>query len=298
MASEAIKNLILHGVVPIDDELGRGSYGRVFTVKYCGLVCAAKEIHSILIDSEKKQAFKDDFVRECLNCSNIRHPNIVLFMGVYYAAEQPDIPTMVMELMYTSLTSFVQSSRSNITLKTKISILNDVSLGLSYLHLRRPPVIHRDLSSNNIMLTDLLVAKIGDLGVAKVVHAESQTTKRKLTTAPGTVDFMPPEALEEDPTYDTPVDVFSFAGISLHLLCEEWPSPVSSKKRDPNTNTLYALTEVERRQRFLDKITGKATTLKQMITKCLDDNPNARPAIQEISEIIAPLKVCLKIWMS
>ena len=104
----------------------------MFKVKYCGLVCAAKQIHQTLIDSGQKQAFKDDFVRECLNSSDIRHPNIVQFMAVYYSVEQPDIPTMVMELMNTSLTMFVQSNRSNISLTATISILNDVSLGLSY----------------------------------------------------------------------------------------------------------------------------------------------------------------------
>ena len=291
--NDLLKRVTLEGVVPLNIELGSGAYGRVFKVKYCGLVCAAKQIHQTLIDSEQKEAFKDDFVRECLNSSDIRHPNIVQFMGVYYSVEQPDIPTMVMELMNTSLTMFVQSNRSNVSLTTKISILNDVSLGLSYLHLRKPPVIHRDLSSNNVMLNEHLVAKIGDLGVAKVVRAESRNTKRKLTTAPGTVDFMPPETLEEEPIYDTPVDVFSFAGISLHLLCEEWPTPVGSKRRDPKTRRLYALTEVERRQRYFDKINERvAIQLIQMIVRCLDDDPDVRPAIREVAETIEPLKVC------
>ena len=291
--NDLLKRVTLEGVEPLNIELGRGAYGRVFKVKYCGLVCAAKQIHQTLIDSEQKQAFKDDFVRECLNSSEIRHPNVVQFIGVYYSDEQPDIPTMVMELMNTSLTSFIQNNRSNISITTKISILVDVSLGLSCLHLRNPPVIHRDLSSNNVMLTKQFVAKIGDLGVAKVVRPESRNTKRKLTTNPGTVDFMPPETLEEEPIYDTPVDVFSFAAISLHLLCEEWPTPVGSKRRDPKTRKLYALTEVERRQRYFDKITDRvAMQLIQMTIRCLDDDPDARPAIREVSETIEPLKVC------
>ena len=286
-----LNELTLQGIVPLGVELGRGAYGRVFTVKYCGLICAAKEIHSTLIDSEEnEQAFKDDFVRECLNSSKIRHPNIVQFMGVYFSQEQPDIPTMVMELMDTSLTSYIHHNRSKISLAQKISILNDVSLGLSCLHLRNPPVIHRDLSSNNVMLTKQLVAKIGDLGVAKVVRPESRNTKRKLTTAPGTVDFMPPETLEEEPVYDTPVDVFSFAVISLHLFCEEWPKAIGLKRRDPKTKRLYALSEVERRQRYFDKISGKVPLeLFQMIESCLDDYPDARPVIEAISEIITTL---------
>jgi len=290
-----LEDVTLDDVDTLDKELGRGAYGRVFTVKYCGLVCAAKEIHPILIDSvnpEEKQAIKDAFIRECINCSTLRHPNIVQFMGVFYSSQQSNLPIMVMEMMATSLTSYVQNNRSKITLTTKMSILHDVSLGLSYLHKRKPPVIHRDLSSNNVMLTDKLVAKIGDLGVAKVIHADSRQTRSKLTTAPGTIDFMPPETLEANPVYGTLVDVFSFAGITLHVCSEEWPTPLGPKGRDPVTKKLVALSEAERRQPYLDKVAGRVAVLKQLVERCLDDDPDERPPMKEVSEMIESLMVC------
>ena len=96
-----------------------------------------------------------------------------------------------MELMDTGLTSFIEKNRSKITMNTKLSILHDVSLGLSYLHGRRPAVIHRDLSSNNVLLSKgHLVAKISDLGMAKMIRADSKQTRSRLTTAPGTLHFM------------------------------------------------------------------------------------------------------------
>ena len=199
---------------------------------------------------------------------------------------------MVMELMDTSLTSFVKSNQSKIPIKTNISILHNVSLGLSYLHSRKPAVIHRDLSPNNVMLTSQPVAKIGDLGVAKVIRADSRQTRSRLTTAPGTVDFMPPETLEADPVYGTAVDVFSFAGIALHVFAEEWPTPCGLKRRDPVTKKLLALTEAERRQEYLDKVPEGASVLKEYFVRCLDDDPEERPPIQEVSEMIETLKVC------
>ena len=75
-------------------------------------------------------------------------------MGVYYT-ERSDLPIMVIELMDTSLTSFIENNQSKIAVETKLSILHDVSLGLSYLHARRPAVVHRDLSSNNVLLSVL-----------------------------------------------------------------------------------------------------------------------------------------------
>ena len=289
-----LKDVTIEGVVPTGKELGRGAYGKVFAVKYCGLACAAKEIHPILIEGvspAEKKTIIDNFIRECHHCSVIRHPNIVQFLGVYYSSKKSDLPIMVMELMNTSLASFVKSNQFKITVDTKMSILYDVSLGLSYLHARKPFVIHRDLSPNNVMLTSHLVAKIGDLGVAKVIRADSRQTRSRLTTAPGTVDFMPPETLEANPLYGTAVDVFSFAGLALHVFAEEWPTPCGLKRRDPVTKRLLALTEAERRQEYLDKIPEANSMLKDLLVRCLDDEPDERPPISEVSEMIESVKV-------
>ena len=289
-----LKDVTLKGVVPLNRELGRGAYGIVFTVKYNGMVCAAKKIHPILTDTvspEQKRGIKDDFIKECLCCSSIRHSNIVNFLGVYYEPGPSGLPIMVMELMDTSLAKFVEYNKSRISFGKKVSILYDVSQGLSFLHNRKPPILHRDLSPNNVMLTKQLVAKIGDLGVAKVVQADNRQTKSKLTTTPGTLDFMPPEAQVDNPTYGTPIDVFSFGGIALHVCSEEWPAPSAIKQKDPHTKKMITLTEVERRQQYLDKMTGKADGLRKMVEQCLDDDPDERPPIQEVSTIIEPLKV-------
>jgi len=136
------------------------------------------------------------------------------------------------------------------------------------------------------------VAKIGDLGVAKAIKADSKQTRSKLTTAPGTLHFMPPESLDDvEPIYGTPVDVFSFAGIAVHVFSEEWPTPLGHKKRDPKTRKMVSLTEAERRQPYLDKMTGRALVLKELVERCLDDDPDERPLIQEVSEVIEPLVV-------
>ena len=293
--SDQLKDLTLEAVIPENKELGRGAYGKVLTVSYLGLSCAAKEIHSLLLDGVspgEKKTIKDGFIRECYHSSLIRHPNIVQFMGVYYT-EQSDLPIMVMELMDISLTSYVEKNQFKIAVETKLSILHDVSLGLSYLHGRRPAVVHRDLSSNNVLLSKgHFVAKISDLGTARMIRADSKQTKSRLTTAPGTLHFMPPEALdEEDPIYGTPVDVFSFGGIALHLFSEEWPTPSAQKKREAMTNKLVALSETQRRQRYLDTMTVEGAALKEMVMRCLDDDPAQRPPVQEVSQLIKSVKV-------
>ena len=279
-------------------ELGRGAYGRVFEAKYRGSVCAAKEIHSILIQStlmapEETRRLQESFQRECDHCSKLNHPNIVRFIGIYHPPQQL-FPVMIMELMDESLTAYAQ--KPNISFKRRMSILHDVAEGLSYLHSRNPPVIHRDLSPNNILLKHLPllpVAKIADLGVAKVINVDDKGSKRYQTKVPGTMDFMPPETFTDKPQYDVSLDVFSYGGIMLHTVNGKLPTPTDLTKYDPVTRQAKAFTEVERRQEHLDKMTGEAKVLRPLVEACLDNDPVKRPSILELSEKIKSLKVCL-----
>ena len=190
-----------------------------------------------------------------------------------------------MERMQESLTSVVEKY-PNIPMYVKLSMLLDVSRGLWYLHTHHPPIIHRDLSPNNVLLTSQFVAKISDLGVAKVIQADSKKTK---TRAPGTVDFMPPEALQMNPEYGPPLDVFSYGGVILHVVNQEWPTPLHYVMTDPKTGKVLGLTEVERRQQYM-KITGTPADLRTLVEHCLDNQPSRRPPISDVSERIKRMK--------
>ena len=290
-STESIQGFVLKGVTSLNrKELGRGAYGKVYAVKYCQTVCAAKEIHSILIEdvgeTERRRTI-ESFLRECRQCSMLRHPNVIQFLGVYYptgegGANRMRLPMMVMEMMADSLTSFVDKHKK-IPVHIKYSIVHDVSLGLCYLHNHDPPIVHRDLSPNNVLLTAHHVAKISDLGVAKVIKADSRKT---MTKAPGTVDFMPPESLASSPLYGPPMDVFSFAGIILHTFNQQWPRPIDQVQFDSKTRRKIALLEVERRQQYLDKMIGEAEVLRPLVEECLDDDPAVRPTIATVCERI------------
>ena len=277
----------LKGVKPKKESLGRGCYGNVFVVEHNRSRYAAKEIHSFLVDisPEKKEELKKDFLRECYHSSLIHHPNIVRFIGIYYT-KQSDLPIMVTELLTNNLPTFVEKNQTRIAMKTKFSILFHVSLGLSHLHGIQPPVVHRNLSSYNVLLnadrdTEGLVAKIGDMGMAKMIKADSKQTKSRLKAKPSSIDFLPPEV---DGEYGTPVDVFAFAGIALHLFSEKWPTPCKAKGRNPITRKLIAFSEPQRRQQYLDKV--KDAILKEMIIQCLDDDPIERPPIEDVSKMV------------
>ena len=133
-------------------------------------------------------------------------------------------------------------------------IIKDVALGLRYLHTRNSPIIHRDLSSNNVLLSKGMEGKIGDLGTARLVDPRRQST---MTTAPGTLHFMPPEALADvtNVRYGKELDVFSFGCVMLHTLSHEWPTPSEAVIINPDTGLVSGgRTEVERRSRCFERI--------------------------------------------
>ena len=264
--------------------ISRGAYGKVIEVCVHGMPCAAKEIHSLLFENVTINDFeftKASFLNECSKSNRIVHPNIVQMLGIHYPAPGARLPWLIMELMDTSLRVFLESNRKgDIPLYIKLSILVDVAQGLEFLH--GQDIVHRDLSSNNVLLTKHFVAKIADLGTAKLVQQSSMNTQM---LAPGTLHFMPPEAISVKPRYGKPADVFSLACVILHVMSHQWPTP-----RDLLVQhyPVIALTEVQRREEFLQLCTP--LPLQEMARLCLHNIPEERPLISVVCYGIKGLK--------
>ena len=79
----------------------------------------------------------------------------------------------------------------------------------------------------------------------------------------------------------------------LYTVTGKWPTPIAQVKRDPITNELKALSEVERRQQYLDEMTGETEVLTPLMKDCINNDPTMRPSMFELSSKIKPLKVCV-----
>ena len=179
-------------------------------------VCAGKKLHENLIDIEHEGVSEvvDRYLQECQLMSNLRHPNIIQFLGICFLPESR-LPLLVMERLEISLDDLLEHI-PNHPLSVKRSILEDIASGLLYLHSMQPPVIHRDLTSKNILLTTSLVAKITDMGNSRIV---SQMV-RPLSQFPGTLVYMPPEAQDEGNRYGPSLDIFSFGHLALYTVIQ------------------------------------------------------------------------------
>ena len=150
--------------------------------------------------------------------AEMRHPHIVQFMGLCYL-EGSALPVLVMEKLDSSLDDLLETS-PGLPLALKLSLLTDVTQGLLYLHTHNPPIVHRDLSARNVLLTSSLVAKISDLGNARIVNLQPGQLARTLTRVPGTLAYMPPESFDEGSRYGPQLDIFSFGHLALYTLTQ------------------------------------------------------------------------------
>ena len=184
--------------------------------------------------------------------------------------------------MQQSLRNLVEK-HDNIPLNVKLSILDEVCLGLRYLHSRNPPIVHGDLTPNNILLNNHLEAKITGLSVAKITGLD---VAKVVKSDHNQKDFMPPESQSDRPV-DTPSsDVFSYGGVILNVTTQIWPHPTDPTVFNPDTGGR----EVKRRQNYLDMMTGGTADLKPLVISCLDDNPMNRPTIAQVSMTIKHVK--------
>ena len=234
------------------------------------------------------QRIRHTILRSAYLQSTCPHPNIVRFIGMYRiipSMPNKGVPISLMELMDSTLSLFVERD-GPIPLRSALSILYDVSLGLWYLHTHSPPVMHCYLIPNNVLVnTSPLVAKIAGLGEVTLKDFNNEKI-------PGMVYFMAPEVLAEKyPLYSMSCDIFSYGGVALYTVVGEWPVPSDQVEVDPKTRTRVALSEVKRRRQYLDKMIGEAAVLRPLVEECLDDDPARRPTIDEVSERIKQINI-------
>ena len=264
-------------------EIGHGSYGAVYEVRVNGFPCIAKRLHDILVGRGQEEPVKDEdrtaivgrFCEECDLLSTLHHPNVVQFMGIHWGHDKADM-SLVMEYMHMSL-EHCMKIYPKIPLPYKTSILRDVAYGLAYLH--SIPIIHRDLNTGNILLTESLRAKIGDLGVSKLFdRSEVHTIRSKV---PGAMDFMPPECFGEAPKYDDKLDIFSFGHLIICLINQK--APDVADKNITTEDVANGQVQVSKHRESLRRMSDIHLSTAVW---CLSDNPDRRPTSTELVEVL------------
>ena len=295
-------NVGFRNVVLFKDQiLGIGSYGKVCKAKCDDLPCAAKLMHETLFDPSAAAEITPQrehrlpirlFEQECAVLSTIRHPNIVQYLGMY---EDPvtGIPALLMELMDDSLTHFLENTLQRIPYHVQVNICHDITLALSFLHSNS--IIHRDLSSNNVLMVGSSKAKVTDFGMARLGDLNPHSSHFTHTMCPGTDVYMPPEAIDDHPVYTEKIDCFSFGVIIVQILTQKFPAPGDRYEiieinlpQIRGRKVRVNIPEVDRRQNHIKEI-DPVNPLLIISLDCLRDKDVERPSAQQLCERIACL---------
>ena len=231
------------------------------------------------------QAIANRVCGELIMMTKLHHPNIVQCKGVSLVMDQP-LPVLLMERLVSSLHAYLlHPDNSNLSEERKVSILQDTASGLDYLHSHTPAIIHRDLTAKNVLLDSELRAKIADFGNSRIMDLDPESSPETLTSLPGTLEYMPPEAQGGRVTYDPSLDVFSFGHLSLFTITQTPVRPLLPPTYHDSSGELCARSEVKRRVQFVEaaeQLLSENQSLVALIKQCLHNQPAQRPHTGEL----------------
>ena len=300
-----LKHLKLDDVLLTNCVLGYGSFGKVYKARHYRTSCAVKKLNLKLhqqVIPTLVERIKQNFLLECLQHSKLSHPNIVKMFGVFYPKNCAILPVLVMELMEYNLTQLLERSRI-IPMYVKLSILQDVSRGLCYLHAQNPPIVHQALYSDNILFTKGLTAKIANFRTgAKIVSDQVLLGPKKKDWYYSDHDFLPlpRKALK----YELPLNVYSFGCVVCHVITGRWPKvnvsdgflmfshsdPIDSVPRKKYYDHLEIVDDWYYTIHQAHVMTADYTyLLKCLAQACLQHDPNDRPHMSQVYERITSI---------
>jgi serine/threonine-protein kinase len=206
---------IIRDTYEVERFLGEGAFAEVYRVRHRFLGRQAMKVF-------KRVGMGVDEIQEMLGeavlLSQINHPNIVrVFNADVLNTPRGTCGFFTMEnIAGGSLDKFWRSHGTKIVpVETAVDLVKQVCRGIALAHREKPPIIHRDIKPQNILVgyeADGLRARVSDFGLAKKVNPLTL-----LATAAGTLAFKPPEAFAERKGDSCAADVWAI-GATLYLL--------------------------------------------------------------------------------
>ncbi|KAL5700307.1 hypothetical protein ACHQM5_025766 [Ranunculus cassubicifolius] len=264
MESDCLDSEILWEDLIIGEQIGQGSCGTVYHGTWYGSDVAVKVF--------SMQEYTDDVIRsfkkEVSLMKKLRHPNVLLFMGVVTSLERLCIVTEF--LPRGSLFQLLHKRISKLDRRRRVIMALDIARGMNYLHRCKPPVIHRDLKSSNLLVDKNWTVKVGDFGLSRLKHEMYRTKSGK-----GTPQWMAPEVLRNEPA-DEKSDVYSYGVILWELITEKIPWE--------NHNSLQVMGAVGFMDQRLEIPKDTYPQWVPIIESCWHSDPELRPTFQELLE--------------
>ncbi|KAI7741592.1 hypothetical protein M8C21_019869, partial [Ambrosia artemisiifolia] len=258
--------------------IGTCSYGRVYKAKLPdGKIFALKILHHF--ESQQSTLISQAFKNEIQMLTNLRHKNIVRLYGfcshnkcnflVYEYIEKGSL--------YCALTN--RELATELDWLKRVNIIKGVAHALAYMHHDcSPPIVHRDISSKNILLNSKLEGLVAHFGAARLLDPDSC----KQTAIVGTLGYTAPELGYDVVTEKC--DVYSFGVVALETIRAKHPRDPFSSMNNLNRHVTTLENILDRRLPYpTDKLIEKEIMrVYNVALSCILTDPKCRPTMRNV----------------
>ncbi|KAJ0601752.1 putative protein kinase RLK-Pelle-LRR-XI-1 family [Helianthus annuus] len=260
--------------------IGTGGYGSVYEAKLPnGKTFALKKLHRF---EAKQPTFDQSFKNEVQVLTNLRHKSIVKLYGFCLHSK---CNFLVYEYMEKG-SLFCALSDSELAVQVdwikRVNIIKDVAHALAYMHHDcSPPIVHRDISTNNILLNSEMEGFVADFGAARLLDPDSSNQ----TVIAGTLGYIAPE-LAYNMIVTEKCDVYSFGVVALETIGGKHPGDLLSSLN-------YLTSRGTTLENILDKrlpyptdrwIEKEIVRVCNVAVGCILIDPKCRPTMREVSQ--------------
>ncbi|KAJ4966558.1 hypothetical protein NE237_018407 [Protea cynaroides] len=233
---------------------------------------AVKKFHHL--EAEEKAYYETGFTNEIQALTRIKHRNIVELYGF---CSHPRCKFLVYEYIERESLAYllgIEAKATELNWRKRLNVIKGVTHALSYCHHDcTPPLIHRDISSNNVLLDADLEPHIADFGMAKFLNPDSSNC----TVLAGTFEYIAPEKC----------DVYSFGVLVLEIIMGRHPSELISLLSSPNAKDIVLKDVLDPCLPPPTQSVAQDLVFSMMLAiACLHTNPKSRPAMQYISRVL------------
>lgn len=196
---------------------------------------------------------------------SLRHPNIVTYIG---ACTKEESKLCVLQELCSqgSLSLYLFSKSLGESLSKRLEIAIGIALGMEYLHSFVPPLLHRDLCPEHILIDEFGTPKIANFSLSRL-------KADKMTIRVGSARYMAPEVILSE-TYTEKADVYSFGVILWEVITKQKPFEYLADNQ--------IILEVGAKKRTLKIPEDCHRAIGRLIQRCTDHEPTLRPIFKEI----------------
>ncbi|KAH9658360.1 MDIS1-interacting receptor like kinase 2 [Citrus sinensis] len=275
---------IIRATNDFDDEhcIGKGGQGSVYKAKLAsGEIVAVKKFHSPL---SGEMTFQQEFLNEVKALTEIRHRNIVKFYGFCSHAQHSFIVYEYLEMGSLAMILSNDAAAKDLEWTQRMNVIKGIADALSYMHNDCfPPIVHRDISSKNVLLDFENEAHVSDFGIAKFLKPDSSN----LTELAGTYGYVAPE-LAYTMKVTEKCDVYSFGVLTLEVIKGKHLGDFIFSISSSSLNLNIALDEMldPRLSTPSRNVQEKLISFVEVAISCLDESPESRPTMQKVSQLL------------